>query len=446
MDDLAKQWTTDTEKSKNIPADKPKGKPKTFQCPACGGSITIKAVGSSISAICSQCSSIIDVVDENYQIISKSNTDSRSLFIEIGSKGKIGNIVWEVIGYVQKTDETKQYKWEEYLLYNPYHGFRFLVHAAGHWNLVKVLQEDIPGIGHANTVYFEGKKYPVFLKGESIVQYVKGEFYWRIKVGDNNKVADYICPPFMISSEMNEEEINVSLCKYIEPSEIAAAFNIKKAMPKKQGVAPNQPSRYQDTLGLIWKTAIAAILMAFLVQSITSAMMDDANVYESQAFIYPEQKGLPLITPSLHLPKEGNLLIQSSSPVQNNWVELELSLVNEQTDQEYSSVQGIEYYFGYDSDGSWTEGSQESETFISHIPAGNYRLLVETDAGSFKDKVPINLTMRVKRDVPTWSNFWITISLILVYPLFVGLRRRNFELKRWSESDYAPYIYKDDDD
>ncbi len=446
MDDLANQWTTDTEKSKNVPADKPNGKPKTFQCPSCGGNITIKAVGSSISAICGQCSSIIDVLDENYQIISKASINSRSIFIEIGSRGIIGDIVWEVIGYVQKTDETKKYKWEEYLLYNPYHGFRFLVQAAGQWNLVKVLQEDIPGIGHSNTVYFEGKKYKVFLKGESIVEYVKGEFYWRVKVGETNKVADYICPPFMISSEMNDEEINVSLCKYIKPSEIASAFNIKKSMPRERGVAPNQPSLFQNTLGQIWTTAMVAILIAFFVQSITSAMMDDADVYQSQEFVYPAQKGLPLITPLINIPKEGNILIQSSSPVQNNWVELELALVNEQTNEEFNLVQGIEYYFGYDSDGSWAEGSQKSETFLSHIPAGNYRLLIETDAGSFKDNVPINLILQIKRDVPTWSNFWITISLILIYPFFAFVIRRNFEIKRWSESDYAPYIYQNNDD
>lgn len=446
MDDLVNQWTTDTEKSKNIPADKPNGKPKTFQCPSCGGNITIKAVGSSISAVCSQCSSIIDVLDENYQIISKASINSRSIFIEIGSRGIIGDIVWEVIGYVQKTDETKKYKWEEYLLYNPYHGFRFLVQAAGHWNLVKVLQEDIPGIGHSNTVYLEGNKYKVFLKGESIVEYVKGECYWRVKVGETNKVADYICPPFMISSEMNDEEINVSLCQYIKPSEIATAFNIKKAMPRERGVAPNQPSLFQNALGKIWTTAMVAILMAYFVQNITSSMMDDAYVYQSQASIAPEQKGLPLITPSFYLPKEGNLLIRSSSPVQNNWVELEITLLNEQTNQEYNITQGIEYYFGNDSDGSWIEGSQTSETFLSIVPAGNYRLLVEADAEALRKNSPISITLHIKRDVPNWSNFWITISLILIYPLFAFVIRRDFEIKRWSESDYAPYIYQSNDD
>jgi hypothetical protein len=127
-------------------------------------------------------------------------------------------------------------------------------------------------------------------------------------------------------------------------------------------------------------------------------------------------------------------------------MELGLSLVNEQTNQEYAITQVVEYYYGYDAGESWSEGKQYAETFISKIPSGNYRLLIDADAGAFQKNQPVTFSLDVKRDVPSWSNFWIALLLLIAYPLFALLRRWRFESKRWSESDYAPVIYKSGED
>jgi hypothetical protein len=422
--------------------EKPKGKPKTFKCPACAGTVTIKAVGITINAVCSQCSSVIDVTNENYDIIAKANMKIRPTLLEIGSRGRLRGIDWEVVGYMEKTDGSGVYSWDEYLLYNPYQGFRFLVQSAGHWNFVKVLRQDIAGAGFTNEVWVDDKKYAVFLKGEAVVEYVKGEFYWRVKKGERTDVADYIAPPYMLSVEKNDQEINVSLGEYMDADEVAEAFNIKSGMPYKKGVAANQLPPYHGMLSMIWMVAAAAVAIAFLAQSLNVAAKDNAEVYAAQSSVYPYQKNQTFSTPSFNLPKESSVLIQSSSPVKNDWVELGLSLVNEQTNEEYAVQQAIEYYYGHDSDGAWSEGKQYAKTYISKVPSGNYRLLIDADAGAFQKGAPVNFSLNVKRDVPSWSNFWFTALLLMIYPFFAGIRRYNFEGRRWQESDFAPGMYR----
>ena len=440
MDDFMNPQTPETEAvvTPSPAPEKPKGKPKTFNCPSCGGTVTIKAVGITINAVCSQCSSVIDVTNENYDIVAKANKKIIPTLLEIGARGRFQGIDWEVVGYLQKSDGSGMYYWDEYLLYNPYQGFRFLVQSAGHWNFVKVLRQDIAGAGFTNEVWVDDQKYKVFIKGEAVVEYVKGEFYWRVKKGERTDVSDYIAPPYMLSVEKNDQEINVSLGEYIDADAVKEAFNIKGSMPYKKGVAANQPAPYQGNFGKIWLIASAALALAFAIQIMTSAAADNADVYAVQSSVAPYQKDQTFSTPSFNLPKEGSVLIQSSSPVQNDWLELGLSLVNEQTNEEYEVQQAIEYYYGRDSDGAWSEGKQYAETFISKVPSGNYRLLIDADAGAFQKNAPATFSLKIKRDVPSWSNFWLTIMLLLIYPVFVALCRWSFESKRWAESDYTP--------
>lgn len=421
------------------PPEKPKGKPQTFACPACGGVVTIKAVGLTISAICTHCSSVIDVANENFQIIKKANEKIRKTLLELGVRGKLFGAEWEVIGYTKKRDG--DYTWEEYLLYNPYHGFRFLVQSGGHWNFIKILKKDIPGAGVANEVWLNSKKYELFLKGEAVVDYVKGEYYWRVKEGERASVADYVAPPYMLSTEKNAEEMTVSLGEYLEPGQVAAAFKLDKEMPRKMGVAANQPAPFQGALLKMWIITVVAIVLATMIHNMTVKAADNADVYANQFNVDWTDRYKTQSTPSFVIPKKSNVLIQSFSSVNNDWLELNLSLVNEQTNKEYGIVQGMEYYHGQDIDGPWAEGKQNKETFISSVPAGNYRLLIDTEAGAFPRGLAANFVLKIKRDVPCWSNYGIIFLLLLFYPIFVTLRRYSFENQRWSESDYVPPVY-----
>jgi hypothetical protein len=54
------------------------------------------------------------------------------------------------------------------------------------------------------------------------------------------------------------------------------------------------------------------------------------------------------------------------------------------------------------------------------------------------------VSIRVRRDVVTWSNFLWSFFLISVFPMFIWWRSRSFEVNRWSTSDFSPYYQEDD--
>jgi hypothetical protein len=176
MEKPTDQLSPESETPPNVIPEKMTGKPKTFNCPSCAGKIIIKAVGITINAVCNSCSSVIDVTNENYKVIDKANKKIRITPLKIGNRGRLQGITWEVIGYTEKTDGSGLYSWDEYLLYNPYYGFNFLVQASGHWSLVKVLRQDVSGAGIADEVWLDDQKFVIFLKGEALVKYVKANF------------------------------------------------------------------------------------------------------------------------------------------------------------------------------------------------------------------------------------------------------------------------------
>src|SRR5580765_3253330 len=101
------------------------GSVKTFACPQCGGTINIRAVGISITAICQSCGSIVDVANEELSIISKVRTSAKAdLRLPLGTRGHLFDADWEVIGYLERGDSGNTYFWSEYLLFNPWQGFR----------------------------------------------------------------------------------------------------------------------------------------------------------------------------------------------------------------------------------------------------------------------------------------------------------------------------------
>jgi hypothetical protein len=122
------------------------------------------------------------------------------------------------------------------------------------------------------------------------------------------------------------------------------------------------------------------------------------------------------------------------SPIDNEWLEVQVDLVNDETGDTYEFEQGVEYYSGYDIDGGWIEGSRFNYKRLSSIPEGKYHLNIE--ASGTHDR-PYRISVR--RDVLTWSNFLWALLLLSIFPAIAWWRSRRFELARWSTSDFSPY-------
>ena len=53
-----------------------------------------------------------------------------------------------------------------------------------------------------------------------------------------------------------------------------------------------------------------------------------------------------------------NVEITINTDLHNNWVYFNFALINQDTGQAYDFGREVSYYFGSDSDGSWTEGNR----------------------------------------------------------------------------------------
>ncbi|MBV1689471.1 DUF4178 domain-containing protein [Novosphingobium sp. G106] len=115
----------------------------SITCPSCGGTIAIKAAGYSVTVACQYCGSVLDVANPDVKVIEEYHQAALSLPLPLGSRGNLFEVEWEVVGYLSRGDG--EANWSEYLLFNPYAGYRWLVHAEGDWQYGTMLFDQPDG-------------------------------------------------------------------------------------------------------------------------------------------------------------------------------------------------------------------------------------------------------------------------------------------------------------
>ncbi|MFO1518314.1 MAG: DUF4178 domain-containing protein [bacterium] len=429
---------------------------KVLACVQCNAPMNLRAIGQTQVIACPSCGTIQDVSNPEAQFIIQAQSKMKVLpVIPLGQRGKLKGDPYEVIGFMQRCDKTGMYTWCEYLLFNPYKGFRWLTEFNGHWNYVVMTKEKPKRNRQAQSALYLGQFYKLFLVGTARVTYVLGEFYWQVRVNDTVRVEDYIRPPEILSFEGDAQEEIWSIGEYVEPEVIQKAFDVKKPMPVRTGVAANQPLDEEGSSGLKWATLLLFLLLT-CTQITTCIRARNDKIFE-ETYLYPPPpppvtETLPPAPPPLDLTKPilpvsktivtpsfelagglSNAEIKSYSYLKDTWLDLHMKLVNETNGKTYPLDETISFYSGYDSDGYWTEGSSKAEEVLSSIPDGTYHLTVEVESPEPQKSKSITLT--VLRDVSNVSNYFFFMIFLLFYPAWFFFKRRYFEYQRWQDSD-----------
>jgi hypothetical protein len=424
-------------------------KARVFRCVGCGAPLE-KKLASTEAVGCGSCGAIMDVTSEDIQILSAAVTHERAFTPRFapGSRAVLQGAEHEVVGYMRRamTADGLHYEWGEYLLHNHEKGYLWISEYQGHYSLIRTTANSPrqkPSLGPQQMSYL-GRDYKHFQTCVATVTYVVGEFNWRVKLGDEVNVHDYVSPPLMLSCERTDNELSWSLGEYTEPEVLWRAFKLKGEPPPKVGIAANQPSPYAGRPGRYWRWYGAALVLALLVQTGFSLSVDDRPLVQLQG---AAARGKPFetTTPPFSItgsrPRPVGMSIRSD--VNNSWIAVTAVLTNAQTGDAFSVGREIGYYSGWDGGESWSEGDRESLVRFPQVPPGTYTLTVEVEAAPDAQR-PATTSVSLYRSPPRWLNLLLLLGLLLVPPIWVSIRAAGYETKRWSESDHAPET--DDDE
>lgn len=421
-----------------------------LNCPHCGAALTLRSFNNAVTIVCESCHSILDAKDPNLQILQqfKASADEKPL-IPLGSRGKLRGTDYEVIGFQRRTIhiDGEAYSWHEYVLFNPYKGFRYLTEYNGHWNDVstlKALPEQVPNSSPPKVRYL-GETYRHFQTAKAGTSFVLGEFPWQVRVGEADVVTDYVSPPRVLSSEKTGNEVNWSMGEYMSGKDIWKAFRLPGDPPEPIGVYENQPSPLTSDTMSIW-VAFAAFALALVVMMIGFDLTaDKREVFNGYyKFDSNQRADASFVTDEFTLGGHtSNIEVNTSTDLNNRWIYLNYALINVDTGQAFDFGREVTYYHGYDSDGSWSEGSANDSVAVPKVPAGRYYLRIEPEGDPGYGVT--YYTVNVKRDVPQYSLYAVALGALLLPAILLTWRTLSFEHMRWSESDHPPIKWGNDE-
>ncbi|MBS1129902.1 MAG: hypothetical protein H6R16_904 [Proteobacteria bacterium] len=423
---------------------------QVFRCPSCGSPMSARS--REILAVgCATCGAVVDTADQNYKILSKSLTARDEKYtprLPLGSKGTLEGKPVEVIGFLVKQSKVDgiAYHWSEYLLAGEHGSYRWLTEYNGHWNVVDVLSRPptSSGVIEVDSIRFAGELFKHFSTTQvaEVIQ-VAGEFTWRVRRGETNRVVDYVAPPLMLSRESTANDLTWSQGVYVSPKTIAEAFKLPGDLPEPIGVFANQPNAWAAADHRVWSLFWKLVLVAIVVQFFFVFLSGGKQLLR-QDFTFEPRRSDEVQTREFEVTgKKRKVTVKNSTSLNNNWIGLEMMLVNKSTGTAWPATRELSFYSGYDG-GSWTEGSRDDEVVFLNIPAGTYYLTLDPDMAP-NNSLAVRDTVEVHTASAGWSNFVMVLIFLLLFPIFVSMRRAAFEGRRWAESDHAP-VSSDDAD
>lgn len=420
-----------------------------FNCVNCGAAVELRALSHTQAVACTSCGAVIDTKDRNVTVLQEAEArQTIAPLIPLGTRGTWHDQPYDVIGFQQRsiTVEGTRYAWDEYVLFNPFHGFRYLTYYNGHWNDVTTVRErpttgssgSRPAMEHGDQVFRH------FQHATARTDFVLGEFPWRVRVGETVATDDFVSPPYMLSSEGTANERTWSLGVYTPPAAIQSAFSMPQAPPAPVGVFANQPNPWTEKSAALWRAfrwLAVLLLVAFVYRQITAP---SEVVFNSGYTFVPGAAESSFVTAPFTLKEPGTVTVDLNASVTNSWLGYDLALVNMTSGEAYNVDTEISYYAGVEGGERWTEGSTTASRSLRRVPAGEYYLRVEPEGPVNGPTVPYGI--KVRRDVPSIGPYLLVLLLLPLRPLWVWFRKVGFEAKRDAEGDYGSSSDDDDED
>lgn len=405
--------------------------PRALSCPNCGAPIVVRAVGNTVTVVCGNCGSSLDATDPDLTILKQSIAAGARSRIPLGTRGFLAGIEWEAIGFLERSGGGGS--WQETLLFNPWEGYRFLVDDGETWRLGTPLDRLPTEAGEIATL--GGDRFTRIESYQAQVDFVVGEFYWRVAVGETVDVCDYEgLGEASLSREANAAEVAWTRLEPQGDGVVESAFGIAP-------VAPQRSAGLDDERAPTFNTIVAGIA-TFLLLAVLMLAPWGVTVLDTTVVVIPDGPAAAAKFGPVALDRRrSGVAVRGSADLENAWVELDFALVNRATQERYEASATAEHYRGRDSDGEWTEGDRRPDVTFAALPRGSYDLVVEATAHVWParqswerpaaaSEPPIPVRVTVTRNATFWGVLWLALIVIWAIPLtqwFFWYQRNNDE-------------------
>jgi Zn finger protein HypA/HybF involved in hydrogenase expression len=419
---------------RRFPGQEPRIQALQLNCPHCGGALTLRAPDQSERVGCPNCGSLLDVREGKLSLLQSLKPPPVQPIIPLGATGQRDGVEWTVIGFMQRyvTIEGTDYFWEEYLLYQPRLGFRWLTRSDDHWTWVAVVPPASVSVS-GNIATYAGRWYRLFQKAKAKVAFVVGEFYWKVHAGETVLSRDFVHAPGMLSEEVTKEggegEVNWSYGVYLTPDEVEKMFRLTQPLPAPETIGPNQPFPHTA----VYRYAAWLCSIAVLLGIVFYFLSPKRQVFEHSYFLKPlpaGQRSQKILVPEpLDLHGHENLkvwLLPSGSP----WIYINGSLASVEEAPRPGGPRpkpGSSHPFAFAA-----VNHRPARVYMSGVPAGKYTLQFELAWQN--PQTPVEATLRIEQGVPHPFRLMITLLLLGSVPLATALYQLYFEAKRWQDS------------
>jgi hypothetical protein len=365
---------------------------------------------------------------------------------------------WTCLAFLIRSTyvEGMQYPWEEYLLWNVDRGFRWLMNSNGHWTWLKPIPAGEVTLSFRQAEY-GGQKFRGYQSVYVTTDYVVGECYWQVAVGEQAQAAEFIAPPKSINLDLTEKEATFTLGQLVPGEVLQKAFNLKQKLPAPVGIAPAQENPFSKKASeawgwsALWAVMLLLLMLAFAITGTTETYFERRfslplhvapGSPESQAFSLPFEV-------KADVPLEVRL---EAHGLDNNWLGVSVDLVNEKTNEVVSVYTEASYYWGVTDGESWSEGSRSDTKTTDVVEKGSWVLRATP---TYEPGRGVDYSIRVAADDGPGAHCPITIFvLLLLVPLYYSLRSNGFETAKWNDAVFQtspgvstfPYAKQDDDD
>ncbi|MDO7877532.1 DUF4178 domain-containing protein [Hymenobacter sp. ASUV-10] len=414
-----------------------------LDCPECQMPVRYFDVQGSSFYICPHCHTYFEYEGEKRpKVFSKYDgpvpADARLL--PVGTQGTLRGRECRVVGIIQRTEQKYPVNWVEFQLFFPdKKEYQQLAVFEGHWMLVWPIKERYRH-GSGQVLQIGDEVFRLFNRYRTRVLWAAGEFDWNIQKDQTVDISEYIAPPQLVVHEQGQWYRG----EHLEPKEVKKAFDLSASLPYREGVGAIQPNPVANWPVL--RALTLATLALLLLFQLGKGLVKPSRDLVIQDFSAPIDSstangtGRVLVGRSFELKEEAALQIDLRTNLDNQWLELPVSLVNETTGRGFEFTKTIEYYHGYEGGENWNEGDISGDAVLERVPAGRYHLNLYPISGGTtgSNAPPLSLQVTVTENPTLWSNFWVTALLLLLFPAVQWFRRTRFETNRWEDSDFAP--------